>query len=257
MKIKSTHELYGIWQHMKQRCSNPNNIDYKYCGAKGIIVCETWVDSFESFVKDMGERPENHKLRRVDINGNFCLENCKWVKAGVIRHELYNTWIKMKTRCINPDYTYYKHYGGRGITVCGEWRESFKSFVKDMGERPKGYTLDRIDNNGNYCPENCRWATSSQQNSNRRNSIKKRVKAEHDRLIGQSFELWGEHKPKKVRQTNIEIGGIYGKLLVITRIKSSKSGHAKWACLCECGILTDVLNFQLTSGYHTCCGCEK
>jgi hypothetical protein len=78
-------------------------------------------------------------------------------------------WSDMKQRCFNQKAKQYPNYGGRGITVCDEWVSSFKQFISDMGEKPEGKTLDRINNNDNYAPSNCRWATKTEQQSNRRN----------------------------------------------------------------------------------------
>jgi hypothetical protein len=90
------------------------------------------------------------------------------VKHGKCGTREYTSWEMMNARCNNPKATGYENYGGRGITVCERWRR-FENFLADMGPRPAGTTLDRWPNNdGNYEPGNCRWATRAQQLGNRR-----------------------------------------------------------------------------------------
>jgi hypothetical protein len=95
------------------------------------------------------------------------------------RTATYNSWVDMKKRCSNPKHKNYADYGGRGISVCEAWSNSFASFLADMGERPDGLTLDRIDNSKGYEPGNCRWATRVAQARNRR--VRKDSKLDWDK----------------------------------------------------------------------------
>jgi len=90
--------------------------------------------------------------------------------AGRKRAAEYNSWHQMKQRCENPSNPRYASYGGRGIRFCERWRV-YKHFLADMGPKPPGTSLERLDNNGNYEPDNCVWATARQQQSNTRRNV--------------------------------------------------------------------------------------
>lgn len=101
------------------------------------------------------------------------------------RTPTYRAWEKMRRRCHDPKYERYGDWGGRGIKVCDEWRASFAAFLAYMGEKPPGLMLDRIDNDGNYEPGNCRWATRSEQMRNQRRTV------------------WVEHRGRRVKLADL------------------------------------------------------
>lgn len=89
------------------------------------------------------------------------------------KHPLYGIWRGIIARCTDTNSPSYKDYGGRGITICQEWKEEFLAFVEDMGPRPEGYSVERKDNEGNYNKDNCKWATAQEQAYNKRELVAK------------------------------------------------------------------------------------
>lgn len=112
-------------------------------------------------------------------------------QKGLSKTVEYDTWGAMKARCYRVTHACYRDYGFRGITVCKRWMK-FENFLKDMGPKPKGLTLERKDNDKGYCKSNCRWATRKEQANNRRSCRKFRVLDQTKRRIDQFPKLTGD-----------------------------------------------------------------
>ena len=117
---------------------------------------------------------ESYKLKAGHTKSCGCYNKEKSAERGTIHGQCnsfsYGSWRGMKERCLNPNNINYKYYGAKGIKICNRWL-TFENFFRDMGERPKGLTLEREDNNGDYCLENCIWANIQQQVYNKSNTI--------------------------------------------------------------------------------------
>lgn len=196
----------GLHYEMMRRCYDEKSVMYPTYGAVGIKACDEWHDrnNFRKWCKENGY-VKGLRLNRIDSSKDYCPENCvlgnknckiiggknqelkkaikerkqKKKEAGIkgYMHDdpLYDTFIAMHERCENPKHICYKNYGGRGIFVCDEWKRkggfcNFKKWANENGWA-KGLTLDRIENDKGYSPDNCRWATKLQQCYNKTNNI--------------------------------------------------------------------------------------
>lgn len=125
---------------------------------------------------DCGAETTVKGIHLTSGNTTSCGKHARSMKHGLRNTRLYHVWLSMKDRCFNERCQYFKNYGGRGITVCDSWKESFEAFhswAMENGYNPDAKrgdcTLDRINVDGNYCPENCRWVDMYVQNNNRQN----------------------------------------------------------------------------------------
>ncbi len=135
-------------------------------------------------------------------------------------------WMGIKARCLNPNNNAYKNYGGRGIRVCDKWLK-FEGFLEDMGTRPDGLQIDRLDNDQGYFKDNCMWVTAKENSNNRRKS---RIFMENN-LSGLTFNRW----------------------YVIEKIKCPVKNKWYFKCRCECGTEALVLGKALKSNDSTQC----
>lgn len=198
------NQTFGKWKVLRR---GPNNVQGQ---AQWICECECGV---LKIVKGSHLRGKRSTQCKTCHNRTFNRRHGKYKTLS------YAIWESMLQRCTNKNDRAFKNYGGRGITVCDEWRKDFMNFWSDMGEKPKGLSIDRIDNDGPYCKENCRWATRQQQLSNTRKSHKE--------------------------------GNIYGTWRMVENTPISKK--SLFECI-NCGIKWNPESYYVTSG--TCADCK-
>lgn len=203
------NRIGGIHYEMMRGCYNSNHVTYKQYGEKGIKVCEEWHDrnNFRKWANENGY-VKGMRIKRIDPSKDFFPENCylgesicKLTENGIYRKSIreknlgkkkrledvgiidktknlriYTIYRNMLGRCYNKNKLHFENYGGRGIEVCEEWIGEFGFVNFCEWSMNNGYsdelTLDRIDNDGNYEPSNCRWVDLYVQANNKRNSVK-------------------------------------------------------------------------------------
>lgn len=172
-------KIYKVWKSMRVKCYSSNKENHHKKGQ--IWICDEWKDDPVSFINWANQNgyQEGLQLIRKDKEDGYYPENCAFLKIeeankthGMRWTRLYNTWTQIKQRCTNKNNERYEDYGGRGIKVCDKWMNSFDAFRE--WSLKNGYkdnlSIDRIDVNGDYEPDNCKWSTDVDQQRNKRNN---------------------------------------------------------------------------------------
>lgn len=187
------------------------------------------------------------------------------------RDKLYHVWKGMRGRCLSKTNKDYPNYGGRGIDICDEWMSSFQSFFfwAINSGYDKGLTIDRINNDYGYYPDNCRWATVAEQNKNRRNAINVSFGngdfsvTDLSKITGlKPATIYGRIKKRdKDILRPIEdlheslIGKRFGKLTVVKFSHTAPDSY--WLCKCDCGSYKVINGSRMIKGYTKSCGCIR
>lgn len=243
--MENKETIYKIHYEIMRRCYNPKSIMWKHYGNIGISVCDEWHDKevFVAWAISNGWI-KGLKVDRIDSSKNYCPENCiigeknvknpngknQLIQKSIKLHNslrekckingktssdpLYHSFYSMHARCEKESHASYKNYGGRGIKVCDEWsgKDSFYNFklwAINSGWK-ECFTLDRIDNNKGYSPDNCRWATKLEQSRNRRSNLTVIYKGESMLLIDlvRKTGISNSRIRKKIIKNNMNVDSI-------------------------------------------------
>jgi len=162
--VKKSHSVYGIMWECLCDCGNITYVRTGHLNSGSVKSCGCLLKESQNSLK---------------IHGQYY-------------NDIYPVWLDMKRRCYDQNRKDYVNYGGRGIKVCDRWLNNVVIFIKDTGARPKGYTLERINTNGDYEPSNCKWASKAEQNRNSRHSKRWMIKGEifdSASLAGEAFNV--------------------------------------------------------------------
>lgn len=173
-----------------------------------------------------------HRLRRGHTRSCGCLvadttrtlRTTHGTTANDASPPTYNTWVNVTQRCTNPKVKCWANYGGRGITICDRWRD-FANFLADMGERPDGMSIERVDNDGDYCPENCIWSDRKTQGRNKRDTVYITIRGERLSLRSVCEAYGVSYSPAWWRHTKSETPLTEEVLLTMKRKAEKRSGR--------------------------------
>lgn len=192
------NEKYGKWTVIS--IAKPD----KHWRKRALCRCDCGIEqSVDLYTLKKGLTHQCHFCRDKGQKENIGKKNPSY-RHGLAHTKTYRIWSGIISRCYNPKVKIYKYYGGRGIKVCDSWLD-FINFYKDMGERPAGLQIDRIDHEGNYELNNCKWVTPRENNPYLKGEVP-------DNMPGKRF----------------------GKWIVIERV-NHKPGHWYYKCICDCG----------------------